>query len=64
MTKIFKLVYPPYLECGVYYTATLDYLNLKFKEAFEKNSYEDFTEINEKLLGKHLTILDDANLIS
>ena len=49
-----ELIFEGFLNSLSQYEAKLKDLNLKFKEAFDKNSFEVFTEINEKLLGKHL----------
>ena len=46
-----ELIFERFLSSLSQYEAKFNDLNLKFKEALERNSFEDFTEINEKLLG-------------
>ena len=52
-----ELIFEGFLSSLSQYEAKFNDLNLKFKEAFDKNLFEDFTKINEKLLGKHLNNL-------
>lgn len=53
-----ELKFKGFLNSLCQYETKLNDLNLQFNEAFMKDSFELYAEINEKLLGKNL---DDLN---
>ena len=51
-----ELAFKGFMNSLCQYEAKLKDLNLKFNEAFIKDSFENYTEINDKLLGKNRII--------